>query len=220
MKRGRPSFFNDNEAQFLAWLYEYGYSLKEIADRFNCGDFTIRNYLASAGCALREKRGRPRTDSQAFFMKWLYDYGYSLQEIGKKLGCTKQNVSAIFKSRNWEARSRGKKSQDEKALFSKWLYDYGYSFAEIGAKLETSSQAIYSLFVTRDWDRRPKIPANRNDSKANFMKWLYDYGFSLSQIAYKFGCAVNPIKVKFEIREWPRRPVGCNRTILLSGEAE
>jgi hypothetical protein len=37
-------------------------------------------------------------------MKWLYDSGYSTQQIGDRFSCSRENVRRIFKLRGWQLR--------------------------------------------------------------------------------------------------------------------
>lgn len=114
------------QANFIKWLRDYGYSSKEIANKLECTPENIRNILNNHGWKYRprckgfdnyhyrQKGGLSYNipkNGQDKFIKWLYDYGYSLRKIAPHFNYSYENIRLIFKANNWKRRTKKEASK-------------------------------------------------------------------------------------------------------------
>ena len=132
----------------------------------------------------------------------LYRRGFTLDQVGQRFSCSRQNVHAIFARRGLKMRHR---NELPKKLVRRMYATYlsGLSLEKVGQKFGgRTAGAICSLFKHHDLlRRRNELPEKR----VREMWQAYLSGLSLVAVARKFGRSEGAVQQAFVRRGLERR---------------
>ena len=145
----RSNKLNINKQEFLELVKDYqsGYSLRELAKRYDCSAPGLKEFLERKGVDLKKKYSilEDKENQQNLINDYL-DSKLKLSEIQQKYHCS---YSTILKILSLNGINKGKKYfklTDKECLEVIKMYNEGYTVKEIASKFEINKCTIYSLF--------------------------------------------------------------------------
>lgn len=137
---------NKQELQELVSDYQSGYSIKELAKRYDCSPVGLKEYLIKKGVDIKNKYSILKDDeAQDNLINDYLDGRLKLSEIQSKYKCS---YATLLKVLSIHGISKGKKhfklTKDE-CLDAIALYNKGYQVQNIARRFEVDKCTIYSL---------------------------------------------------------------------------
>lgn len=126
----------EEERQEIINLYEDGYSVKDIAKKFNRDETCIYRRVKSKATFYKDYREYKLSDKDINYLKKMYLKGYTLKSICKELGITYTSARRrLIKAGIWEPNLSQKIEvpNSEKNKY-KSLYNKGFKVSEIAKK--------------------------------------------------------------------------------------
>lgn len=146
-----PKRIKINHQEFLELVrdYETGYSLRELAKRYNCTAVGLKEYLQKKGVDIKKKYSI--MDDEEGQLKLIDDYlgdQLTLKEIMQKHHCQYNTLTKILSLHNIKI---GKpfykfKLSEKQCLEAIKLFNGGLKVSEIAKKFEVDRGTIYTVF--------------------------------------------------------------------------
>lgn len=99
-----PNYKSDLDTTEMVRLFEEGFSSKQIAGKLGCSDAGVRRRLEKINMFFPEKKFLPDSSLNTDVMVSLYSEGFTLKQVGQKLGCTGSAVRYRLKRIGMELR--------------------------------------------------------------------------------------------------------------------
>ena len=145
-------------------LFQSGHTGEEIAEIFKVPFYVIYNFLKEYDIASRPTKftGKLDVDDCEKLIR-LYKEGFTLKEVGDKIGVNPSTVLDYLKRFGIEIRPRGIPSQLNENDIAKMidLYQKGHTAQEVGAKCGVNPSTVLDYLKRFGIERRPSHPRRR-----------------------------------------------------------
>lgn len=138
-----------NHQEFLELVEDYqkGYSLRELAKRYDCSGPTLKEYLLRKGIDLRNKYSvLEDTKTQDLIVKDYLDEKISQKEILQKYHISLDTLKKILSLHGISGSKKHFKLTEKECLEAIDLFNQGYKANNIARRFEVDKCTIYSLF--------------------------------------------------------------------------
>ena len=147
----RSNKLNINHQEFLELKQDYqsGYSIKELAKRYDCSPSGLKGLLIRKGVDLRIKYNILNDEKgQENLINDYLDGILKLSEIQKKYHCSYSIFTKILSLHGIDKKSKGThfKLNEAKCLEAIKMFNEGNSVKQIAERFEVDKGTIYSLF--------------------------------------------------------------------------
>ena len=147
----RSNKLNINHQEFLELVHDYqtGYSLKELAKRYDCSPVGLKDYLVRKGVDLRNKYSILNDEkSQEGLINDYLDGNLKLREILSKYHCSFNTFTKILSLHGIDKKGKGThfKLNKDKCLEAIKMFNDGESVKHIAEHFQVDKGTIYSLF--------------------------------------------------------------------------
>lgn len=147
----RSNKLNINHQEFLELKQDYqsGYSIKELAKRYDCSPSGLKGLLIRKGVDLRIKYNILNDEKgQESLINDYLDGILKLSEIQKKYHCSYSIFTKILSLHGIDKKSKGThfKLNEAKCLEAIKMFNEGNSVKQIAERFEVDKGTIYSLF--------------------------------------------------------------------------
>jgi AraC-like DNA-binding protein len=122
--------------QLLEQLYvEDGFSIKELANRFGCGETTVRRALRAQGIAIRNKHDYRLEISRAELERLYCEEGVTEDAIGQAFGCNGRTIGRRLEEYGIPRRQSGPVARYcvSPALLTSWTPELAYAVGLLAA---------------------------------------------------------------------------------------
>lgn len=140
---------NAQELQELIKDYNNGYSLRELAKRYDCSAIGLKEYLIKKGVDIRVKYDILKdSNAQQSLINDYLDGILKLSEIQSKYHCSYSTFTKILSINGIDKKGKGThfKLSSEQCLQIIKLFNEGKTVKELAKKFEVDKGTIYSLF--------------------------------------------------------------------------
>lgn len=147
--RSNKLSINHQEFLELAHDYQTGYSLKELAKRYDCSPTGLKDYLVRKGVNLRDRYSILQDEkSQESMINDYLDGNLKLNEIQSKYHCSYSTFTKILSLHGIDKKGKGThfKLNEHKCLEAIKMFNTGMTIKQIAEKFEVNKSTIYSLF--------------------------------------------------------------------------
>lgn len=146
----RSNKLNINNQEFLELVEDYksGYSLKELAKRYDCSTTGIKDFLIRKGVDIKEKYNILKNEeAQQNVINEYLDGKESLKDILNKYHCSYNTFTKILSLHGIDKKGKGThfKLSSEECLEVIKLFNEGMPVKHISKKFEVDKCTIYSL---------------------------------------------------------------------------
>lgn len=147
----RSNKLNINHQELLELINDYqsGYSLRELAKRYDCSPSGLKEYLIKKGVNLRIKYNILNDENtQESLINDYLDGVLKLSEIQAKYHCSYNTFTKILSLHGIDKKGKGNhfKLSDKQCLEAIRMFNDGNSIKQIAEKFEVNKSTIYSLF--------------------------------------------------------------------------
>lgn len=147
----RSNKLNINHQEFLELVHDYqtGYSLKELAKRYDCSPIGLKDYLIRKGVDLRNKYSILNDEkSQEGLINDYLDGNLKFREILSKYHCSYNTFTKILSLHGIDKKGKGThfKLNKDKCLEAIKMFNDGESVKHIAEHFQVDKGTIYSLF--------------------------------------------------------------------------
>lgn len=147
----RSNKLNINHQEFLELVEDYknGYSLRELAKRYDCSAPGLKEYLERKGVDLKEKYNiLNNAKDQEDMIKDYLDGGMKLSEIQLKYHCSYNTFKKVLSLHGVKNKGKGTwfKLSDAESLIAIKMHNDGKSVVDIARCFNVDKCTIYSLF--------------------------------------------------------------------------
>ena len=147
----RSNKLNINHQELLELINDYqsGYSLRELAKRYDCSPSELKEYLIKKGVNLRIKYNILNDENtQESLINDYLDGVLKLSEIQAKYHCSYNTFTKILSLHGIDKKGKGNhfKLSDKQCLEAIRMFNDGNSIKQIAEKFEVNKSTIYSLF--------------------------------------------------------------------------
>ena len=147
----RSNKLNINHQEFLELVQDYqiGYSLKELAKRYDCSSTGLKDLFIRKGIDLRNKYNILKDEEAQD--KLIKDYlnGYlKVSEIQSRYHCSYATLTKILSLHGIEKKGKGThfKLKESECLDAIGMFNNGKSVKQIAEKFKVDRSTVYSLF--------------------------------------------------------------------------
>lgn len=140
---------NNQEFKELVQDYQNGFSLRELAKRYDCSSTGLKEYLIKKGIDLKVKYNILNDEEgQLQIINEYLDNKYSLKEILNKYHCSYNTFTKILSQHGIDKKGKGNhfKLSDAECLKAIGMFNQGKSVKTIAKYFEVDKCTIYSLF--------------------------------------------------------------------------
>ena len=146
----RSNKLNINNQEFLELVEDYksGYSLKELAKRYDCSAPSIKDFLIRKGVDIKEKYNILKNEeAQQNIINEYLDGKESLKDLLGKHHCSYNTFTKILSLHGIDKKGKGThfKLSSEECLEVIKLFNEGMTIKHISKKFEVDKCTIYSL---------------------------------------------------------------------------
>lgn len=146
----RSNKLNINNQEFLELVKDYklGYSLKELAKRYDCSPTGIKDFLIRKGVDIKERYNILKNEeAQQNIINEYLDGKESLKDILYKYHCSYNTFTKILSLHGIDKKGKGThfKLSSEECLKVIKLFNEGMTVKQISEKFEVDKCTIYSL---------------------------------------------------------------------------
>lgn len=147
----RSNKLNINHQEFLELVHDYqtGYSLRELAKRYDCSPIGLKDYLVRKGVDLRIKYSILNDEkSQEGLINDYLDGNLKLREVLSKYHCSFNTFTKILSLHGIDKKGKGThfKLNKDKCLEAIKMFNDGESVKHIAEHYQVDKCTIYSLF--------------------------------------------------------------------------
>lgn len=138
-----------NHQEFLELVEDYksGYSLKELAKRYDCSGLALKEYLIKKGIDLREKYSiMEDLELQDLIIKDYLDEKISQKDILQKYHTSFSTLKRILSLHGINTGKKHFKLTEKECLEAIGLFNQGHKVKDIARHFEVDKCTIYSLF--------------------------------------------------------------------------
>ena len=140
-----------NHQEFLELIQDYqsGYSLRELAKRYDCSPVGLEEYLIKKGVNLRDKYSILNDEkSQESLINDYLDGDLKVSEIQSKYHCSYNTFTKILSLHGIDKKGKGThfKINKDKCLEAIKMFNDGKSVKQIAEHFQVDKCTIYSLF--------------------------------------------------------------------------
>lgn len=140
-----------NHQEFLELIQDYktGYSLRELAKRYDCDSRSLKEYLLRKGVDIKNKYTILKDEeSQEKMIKDYLDGDTPLKELLNKYHCSYNTFTKILSLHGIDKKGKGNhfKLNPSKCLEAIRMFNTGSSVKDISKRFEVNKCTIYSLF--------------------------------------------------------------------------
>ncbi|GEM_PF-3141185 len=198
--RGRPSKISDETVKKFVELYEEGWTIKEISERYGVYRTTVSKKLKEKGLKLRR---RGRKISLNMIMKWvgLYEEGLTQKEIAEMYDVCQGTVSNKLREQGIKGRWLSLKKNIPDDVLEQWerLYKQGVSLTEITRIYGVSYKTVSSKLTKKGVLPIKKDTKEIKDELVEEWVSLYKSGLTQKEIAERYD--ISPTKISEKLRE-------------------
>ena len=147
--RSNKLSINHQEFLELAHDYQTGYSLKELAKRYDCSPTGLKDYLVRKGVNLRDRYNILQDEkSQESMINDYLDGNLKLSEIQSKYHCSYSTFTKILSLHGIDKKGKGThfKLKESEYLEAIKMFNDGKTIKQIAGRFEVNKSTIYSLF--------------------------------------------------------------------------
>lgn len=140
---------NNQEFKELVQDYQNGFSLRELAKRYDCSSTGLKEYLIKKGIDLKVKYNILNDEEgQLQIINEYLDNKYSLKEILNRYHCSYNTFTKILSQHGIDKKGKGNhfKLSDAECLKAIGMFNQGKSVKTIAKHFEVDKCTIYSLF--------------------------------------------------------------------------
>lgn len=146
----RSNKLSINHQEFLELVHDYqtGYSLKELAKRYDCSTTGLKDYLSKKGVDLRNRYSILQDkESQESMIDDYLDGNLKLSEIQSKYHCSYSTFTKILSLHGIDKKGKGThfKLKETQCLEAIKMFNEGKSIKQIAEKYGVDKCTIYSL---------------------------------------------------------------------------
>lgn len=146
----RSNKLNINNQEFLELVYDYesGYSLKELAKRYDCSDKGLKAFIQSKGVVIKEKYSILKDDEAQMNLIKEYTDEYNtlkLSELLSKYHCSHNTFNKILSLHGIPKGRYKMKLKPLECLKVIELYNGGNSVQNIAKRFEVDKCTIYTI---------------------------------------------------------------------------
>lgn len=146
----RSNKLNINRQEFIELVKDYntGFSLRELAKRYNCSPIGLKQYLVNKGVDLKIKYNILKdTVAQNNIINEYLDNKLTLKELLNKYHCSYNTFTNILSTHGIKQKGKGGKFKlrDNECLEVIRLYNSGTSVKSLSDKFNVDKCTIYSL---------------------------------------------------------------------------
>lgn len=151
VKMRNPKKIRINHQEFLELVEDYksGYSLKELAKRYDCSAVGLKEYLQKKGVDLRDKYNilEDKVTQENLINDYL-DNVLKTSEIQAKYHCSYSTLAKILSMHGIDKKGKGThfKLNEAQCLEAIKMFNDGKSVKQIAQHFEVDKCTIYSLF--------------------------------------------------------------------------
>ena len=147
----RSNKLNINHQEFLELVQDYksGYSLKELAKRYDCSSTGLKEYLIKKGIDLRNRYNiLEDSESQKKMVNDYLDNKLKLRNILSKYHCSYNIFTKILSLHGIDKKGKGTpfKLNESECLEAIKMFNDGKKVKQIAEKFKVNKSTIYSLF--------------------------------------------------------------------------
>ena len=140
-----------NHQEFLELIQDYktGYSLRELAKRYDCSSRSLKEYLLRKGIDIKDKYTILKDEeSQERMINEYLDGDTSLKELLNKYHCSYNTFTKTLSLHGIDKKGKGNhfKLNPSKCLEAIRMFNTGSSVKDISKRFEVDKCTIYSLF--------------------------------------------------------------------------
>lgn len=190
-------------------LYNGGQSISRIAQQFGIASSTVRERLVEAGVKIR--RGRRRgggLDGRITEARQAYENGAALHELADRYSVGIKTLRQQLVAAGTEMRPRSMKLLPVEEMAR--LYEEGQSLAYIAEQCGTSPATVKQRLIQANVEVRSPAEQARNATRLPIpieeLILLYQEGYSMDQIAKRFGVSRATVRRRFVEANVERRP--------------
>lgn len=140
---------NQQEFQELVADYKSGYSLRELAKRYDCSASGLKEFFIKRGVDIKNRYNILKDEESIKDLIKDYTEGtLKISEIERKYHCSKATIKKILSLNGINQKGKGGKFKmtDAECLKAIELFNTGSSVKDIARKFEVDKCTIYSLF--------------------------------------------------------------------------
>lgn len=147
----RSNKLNINHQEFLELVQDYksGYSLKELAKRYDCSSTGLKEYLIKKGIDLRNRYNiLEDSESQEKMINDYLDNKLELRNILSKYHCSYNIFTKILSLHGIDKKGKGThfKLNESECLEAIKMFNDGKKVKQIAERFKVNKSTIYSLF--------------------------------------------------------------------------
>lgn len=198
----------------IARLYVKGLKVVDVAKRVDCAPSTIASHLRKQEIQIDPRRYRhKRFRRDARTTERLYNEGFTLQEIGKRLGITYQavawrlqHIGVPRRTLGYYAQKRSYRPDQIKQAVE--LYEH-HSVREVaklqGCGVSTASRRIHLAGITPSAGRKNRNNLRHDPAVSATVARLYEDGVNHTDIAKTLGISDSAVYLNLDRRGVKRR---------------